>query len=223
MKTFLAGCLVILVIGVIVAGVATFWAYRAAKPMYQTASEYLARTKELAALGDRIQTKTPFVPPQNGELTTGQVERFLAVQTRVRVELGDRWSELTAKADAIKAKAEASRGESLSLTDVVGVFSDFTGIFIDARRAQVTALNVQKFSADEYRWVRRRVYEAAGVQLAGGLDLSAIEEVARQGAARGGVQVPEMPRPDVPATNVEIIRPHMQKVRELIPLAFLGL
>ena len=223
MKKILAGCLVVFGIAILAIGVALYWGYRAAKPMIQSASEYVARARELGSVGDRILIKTPFTPPENGRLTAAQVDRFLAVQSRIRFVLGDRWAELTAKSEAIRKKADANRGADLSLPEIVSVFSDFTGIYINARNAQIDALNVQKFSQEEYSWVRRRVYEAAGVQLAGGLDMSAIEKMAKAGAAQGGVQVPDLPIPDVPAANVELVKPHAQKLRELIPLAFLGL
>ena len=223
MKKLLAGCLVIAVIGVVGFGVAIYWGYRAAKPMIQSAGEYVQRARELGAIGDRVQNRTPFTPPASGELTAPQVDRFLAVQSRVRLVLGDRWSELTAKSEALKQRAEANRGADLSLAEVVGVFSNFTSIYMDARKAQVDALNVQKFSEDEYAWVRRRIYEAAGVQLAGGLDISAIEKMAKAGGVEGRVQMREIPTPDVPQLNLDLVKPHTQKLKELVPLAFLGL
>jgi hypothetical protein len=223
MKKILAGCLVVTLIGVVGFGVAIYWGYRAAKPMIRSAGEYVQRARELGAIGDRIQNKAPFTPPEKGELTAAQVDRFLAVQSRVRLVLGDRWAELTAKSAALRKKAEANHGQDLSLPEVVSVFSDFTGIYMEARKAQVDALNVQKFSDDEYAWVRRRVYEAAGVQLAGGLDISAIEKIAKAGGANGGVQVPDLPKPDVPQLNLDLVKPQTQKLKELIPLAFLGL
>ena len=220
MKKLLAGCAVVVVIAALGVAVAAFFAYRAARPMFEGAGDYVARAKEMASLGDRITNKDSYTAPANGELTLDQVERFLAVQASTRAELGDRWGEVTAKSEALRKRT--ANGADLSLTDLGSVFSDFTGVYLDARRAQVAALNAQKFSPGEYGWVRRRVYEAAGVQLAGGVDLSAIEEVARQGG-RDDLKVPEIPLPEVPEANLRLVKPHTAEIQEWLPLAFLGL
>ena len=222
MRKLLAGCLVVTVIAVLALGVAAFLGYRAAKPMIDSASGYMARAGELASVGDRLKNKTSYSPPANKQLTSLQVDRFLAVQARVRATLGERWSELERKSNAVREKASASNSD-LSLPDILSVFSDFTGIYVEARRAQVDALNIQKFSDAEYSWVRLRVYEAAGLQLAGSLDLAAVEKLARDGAAKGGVQVPPLPKADVPPANLELVAPHIGKLREWLPMAFLGL
>jgi len=222
MKKVLVGCLVVLVIGVVGLGFAAFWAYRAVRPMYDSATTYLDKAKEVASLGDRIKIKSSYTAPADGELTSAQVDRFIAVQSRVRQQLGAHWSELEAKAEALKEKADSAKGE-LSLSEAASVFSDLTGIYMDARRAQVDALNVQKFSESEYSWVRTRVYEAAGMQLVGSIDMSAIEKAAREGAGQTGVQVPDLPKPNVPEQNLKLVKPHLAKLKESIPLAFLGL
>jgi hypothetical protein len=222
MKKILVGCLIVLVIGFVGFGFAAFWAYRAAKPMLESAGTYLEKAKEMASLGDRIKVKSSYTAPADGELTSAQVDRFIAVQSRVRQQLGDRWAELQAKAETLKKKADSAKGE-LSFSEAASVFSDFTGIYMDARRAQVDALNVQKFSESEYSWVRTRVYEAAGMQLVGSIDMSAIEKAAREGAGQTGVQVPDIPKPNVPEQNLKLVKPHLAKLKESIPLAFLGL
>jgi len=220
MKKILSGCAVVLVIAALGVAVAMFFAYRAARPMFEGASDYVARAQEMASLGDRISNKSPYAAPANGALTEDQVERFLAVQASTRAKLGDRWDELKVKSESLRKRT--AEGADLSLADLGSVFSDFTGVYLDARRAQVGALNAQRFSAGEYTWVRRRVYEAAGVQLAGGVDLSAIEELARQGGA-DDLKVPEIPLPEVPEANLRLVKPHAAKIQEWLPLAFLGL
>jgi hypothetical protein len=220
MKKILAGCAVVIVIAALGLAVATFFAYRAARPMFEGAGDYVSRAKEMASLGDRISNKSSYTAPANGELTQDQVERFLAVQASTRAKLGDRWDELKVKSESLRKRT--ADGADLSLADLGSVWSDLTGVYLDARRAQVAALNAQKFSSDEYGWVRRRVYAAAGVQLAGGIDLSAIEELARRGG-RDDLKVPELPLPDVPEANLRLVKPHTAKIQEWLPLAFLGL
>ena len=221
MKSLLGGCLIVLAIAIVGLSVAAYLGFRAAKPVIDAAS-YVGRAGELASAADRITNHTPFTPPASGELTSQQVDRFLAVQARVRAALDDRWSDLQAKSDALRRRVEQN-ASTASIGDVLGILSDFTGIYVNARRVQVDALNVQTFSQTEYAWVRLRVYEAAGLQLAGTLDLSALERLAREGETRTGVRLPDLPKPDVPKTNMELVAPHVGKLKAWLPMAFLGL
>lgn len=218
MKKILGGCLIVLVIAAIGLAAAGFYAYRAMKPVIDDAANYMDKAREVAKLGDQINIKTPYEPPANGELTQQQVERFIAVQTRVRSDLGDRWGQIEKKSQELKAKADANR-KDWTLSEFTSVFSDIANIWVEARQSQVKALNIQRFSEGEYEWVRRRVYEAAGVQLAGQIDLSKIEKM----AGEQGVTMPQMDLPKVPEKNLELVKPHAAKVKEWIPMAALGL
>ncbi len=222
MKKILAGCLIVLVVAALGLGAALFYAYRWAQPMIQSTGDYLDRAREMTRLADRIANKAPYVPPDSGELTKTQVERFVAVQTRVRDELGARWTEIESKSAQIREKTQENHRE-LSFAEVASVFSDLTGIYLEARTAQVNALNIHKFSDGEYVWVRRRVYEAAGIELAGGIDFSKLEDALREGAQRSNMTLPDMPKPNVPPANVALIKPHLAKVKEWVPMAILGL
>lgn len=222
MKKVLAGCLIVLVIAMIGFGAAAFWAYRAMKPVIDNASNYLDKAREVARLGEEIKIKTPYEAPQNGELTAAQVERFIAVQTRVRSDLGDQWAEVEKKSADLKAKASA-KSRDWTLAEFTSVFSDIGSIWVAARKSQVNAINVQRFSEAEYEWVRARVYEAAGVELVGGMDLSKIEGLARENASKQGVEIPKMDLPEVPAANIALVKPHIAKIREWMPMAALGL
>lgn len=221
MKKILAGCLVVAVIAMLGLGVAAFYAYRAMKPVIDNAANYMDKAREVTRLGENIKIKTRFEPPGNGELTTSQVDRFVAVQTRVRADLDDQWGQIEKKSAELKARAQNSR--DWTLTEFTSVFSDIANIYLAGRKSQVDAINVQRFSEEEYEWVRRRVYEAAGVQLAGGMDLSRIEGLARENAWKNGVEIPPMDLPKVPETNIKLVKPHAGKLKEWIPMAVLGL
>ena len=222
MKKILTGCLIVIVIAMIGFGVAAFYAYRAMKPVIDNASSYLDKARLVDRLGASINNKTPFPPPSSGELTAAQVERFIAVQTRVRSELGDKWGDIEQKSAAIRARAEKNSND-WTLAELTQVFSEIGNIWIEARQAQVNALNVQKFSEAEYEWVRRRVYEAAGVHLAGNMDLSMIEQLARDKMNGSGMELPPMDLPKIPEKNIELVKPHAAKIKEWIPMAVLGL
>ena len=222
MKKILGGCLIVFAIAVVGLGVAGYYAYRAAKPMIDDAADYVSRARDLAKLGDAVNNQAPYSAPESGQLTAAQVDRFLAVQTRVHSELGDRWTEFEKKSEALKQKAKEKRTD-WSFSDFSSVFSDFTGIYMEARKAHVNALNVHKFSDEEFSWVRLRVYEAAGMQLAGSIDTSAIEEMARESAQKTGISLPDVPMPDVPEANIRLVKPHSAKLKEWLPMAMLGL
>ena len=222
MKKLLGGCLAVFAIALVGFGVAGFYAYRAARPMIDSAADYVSRARALATLSDQVRNQNPYEPPANGQLTAGQVDRFLAVQTRVRSELGDRWTNFETKAEALKAKA-ADHRSNWSFNDISTMFSDFTGIYLEARKVHVNALNVHKFSDEEFSWVRLRVYQAAGMQLAGSIDTSAIQEMARDSEEKTGVTIPDLPMPDVPEANITLVKPHAAKLKEWLPMAMLGL
>lgn len=221
MKKILTGCLIVLVIALIGFGVAGYYAYRFARPMIESAGDYVSKASEISRLGDRVANKTPYVPPANGELTASQVERFVAVQGRVRTELGDRWAEIEAKSAEIRKKTEGK--QDLSFAEVREIFSGIAGLYMEARRAQVGALNIHKFSDGEYTWVKRRVYEAAGMQVASSVDFSALEDLAREGAQKTSTKLPDLPMPEVPAANIKLVQPHLAQLKEWIPMAVLGL
>lgn len=221
MKKILAGCLIVAVIAIIGFSVAGYYAFRVMRPMLDDATSYLDKAREMSRLGDRVANRSPYVPPESGQLTQNQVERFLAVQTRVRSELETKWTEVETKSAEIRKKTDG--GQALSFSDATSIFSDLANIYLEARRAQVTALNAQKFSDAEYTWVRRRVWEAAGMHVAGGFDMSAIEAMARQGTQRPDMKLPDIPMPKVPEQNIALVKPHAAKLKEWIPLAVLGL
>ena len=122
MKKILTGCLIVAVIAMIGLGVAAFYAYRAMKPVIENASNYMDKAREIARLGEEIKIKTRYEPPKNGELTAAQVERFLAVQTRVRSDLGDQWAEIEKKSADLKAKA-SGKSQDWTLAEFTSVFS----------------------------------------------------------------------------------------------------
>ena len=222
MKKILAGCLIVLVIAVIGFGVAGYYAYRVMKPVIDNASGYMDKAREVTRLGEGIKNTTAFEPPASGELTLAQVERFLAVQSRVRSDLNDKWAQVEKQSANIRARAERNSND-WTMSELTGVFSEIGTIYLDGRKSQIVALNTQRFSEAEYEWVRRRVYEAAGVELAGNLDLSKIEDLARDHASKGGVELPAMNLPKVPEKNVALVKPHAAKIKEWIPMAMLGL
>lgn len=216
MKKLLVGCLVLVIVGAIGVAVASYFAYRAASPYIQKASDYAAGLKALPELDRQIANRAAYDPPASGELTREQVERFARVQERVRKGLGARVKDLEAKHAVLRGKQAPSPAEALS------ALADFFGLFVDARRYQVEALNAERFSQAEYDWVRARVYAAAGMHLTSAFDVRKIEEMARLGQSQVGLE-PNFRVPEPPTRNRALVEPYLNKMDEWLPLAFFGL
>jgi hypothetical protein len=187
----------------------------------EQAREYvsnLGRLGELADLDKQIANRGTFSAPASGELTASQVERFVRVQRHMRQGLGARMKEIESKYQGLAS--DSSRQPSPS--EVFSGLADLAGLFVDARRFQVDALNTEGLSQSEYDWVKAHVYAAAGIEVVSRIDLSQIEEMARDGAAQVGVDPPEVPTPDVPDRNRQLVKPHLAEMKEWLPLAFFG-
>jgi hypothetical protein len=222
MKKVLAGCLIVLFICAVGGAVVVYFLYRAAQPMIQNVSESIDRAQELSALGEKIANKATYTAPASGELTQAQVDRFLRVQDRVVSNLGPRWKDLEARVKDIQSRTDAGAKE-LSFTEVLTFFAEAGSVLVEARRAQVDALNAEQFSSEEYNWVRVNAYSAAGLELAGAIDWSAVQTMMQENAAKAGVPAPTLPKMEVPEANRALVKPHVAKLKEWWGLAFLGL
>jgi hypothetical protein len=220
-KKLLVGCLVILVLGGVLFGVGAYYLYRAASPVIQNARNVLDGFSQLGELEKDVKNQSSFAAPQSGELAQEQVDRFVRVQEHVRAALGQRFEEIEAKYEYLKANSDSSKQPSFG--DFIGSLREMAGVVVDARRAQVAALNQQNFSSAEYAWVKSRVYQAAGVELSGAIDFEKMAEAARRGTGIDGIRVPDAPATAVPAKNRELVKPHMKRMDEWLPLAFFGL
>lgn len=221
MKKLLVGCLVILVILAVGLGVATFVLYRAASPAIENARAYLSGLSELGELERQVTNQAPYEPPPAGELSAAQVERFARVQDNVRQALGRRMDEIDAKYKDLSTDS----GRQPSFGELIGALGDLADVFVQAKRFQVTALNQEGFSMEEYNWVRGRVYQAAGVEVVGNLDLEKIAAAVREGTGVESVDAPSLPdmKVNVPEANRALVKPYLPRMDEWIPLAFFGL
>jgi hypothetical protein len=221
MKKLLAGCLVVGVIAIVALGVALYFGYRAFSPMIDNAATVLQQAKDAAAESDRLENKARYTAPANGELSEAQVRRFLAVHERTRTALGPKWADLQAQADRIEQQARQDARE-LSFTELATMVRSLGSVIVDARRAHVDALNAEQFSASEYTWVKLRADEAAGLEVAEGIDWSDVQGAVKEGAERVGLPEPTVPKPEVPERNRELVKPHMDALTSWLPLTVLG-
>ena len=210
MKKLAIGCGIVLLLVGIGAGIAGYMVYR-------TAKSYLAQFQQIAALDKNVTNQSPFTPPATGELSEEHVVRFAVVQERMHNSLGKRIDEMTARQNEFQRRQESERRDA-SPGEVVAVVRDMMGLILEAKNAQVEALNQARFSLDEYYWVRERVYAAAGMTITE-LSLRNLPEAMREGNLTQQVRNSD----PVPPRNAQLVAPYLPKMKEWAPLAFFGL
>ena len=221
MKKLLFGCLVIVVLGGIVAAVGAYILYRAASPLIEDARIYYQGMSQLSEIERQIENTSAYAPPASGELTEDQVQRFVRVQQHLRKALGQRITEIEEKYQHLKANSDSH--VPVAMTDLLSGLRDITNVYVDARRYQVEALNVERFSQEEYAWVRDRMFQAAGMEVTSRIDVEKLEEAIRRGTGVEDIRADRLPRPNVPAKNRALVKPYLEQMSDWIPLVFFGL
>lgn len=221
MKKLLAGCLVIVVLAAVVAAAGAYYLYRAATPYIEDARSTLRDLSELGEIDRAIANTTPHNPPATRELTEAQVQRFARVQDHVRNALGQRMQEFEEKYKHLKTDSNGTVQPSFG--EMVSGLRELAGVFMQARRYQVEALNSEGFSQQEYSWVRSRIFEAAGIEVANMIDVKALEQAVRDGTGMSDFKTPELPETNVPEKNRALVKPYLERMDRWLPLAFFGL
>ena len=220
MKKLLFGCLVIVILGAVVVAVGSYFLYRAASPLIEDARSYFEGMSQLDDLERQITNRSPYSGPASGELTDAQVQRFVRVQQHVRTQLGQRMKEIEEKYEYLRSTTDS---KDVPFTELLGSLRDITGVYVDARRYQVEALNKESFSQDEYSWVRDRVFQAAGMEIGSRIDIEKLQDAIRNGTGLEGISADRLPKPNVPAKNRELVKPYVSQMDEWLPLVFFGL
>ena len=219
-KKLLVAFLVIAVLGFGALAAGSYFLYRAATPFIEDARSYVRGLSELGKIEAEVKNKAPHTVPSSGELTEAQVQRFARVQEHVATALGQRMRDFEQKYQHLKSTGDDSHP---SVREVFNGLGELAGVFVEARRYQVDALNKENFSQEEYSWVRNRMFEAAGMEVANRIDLRGLERAIRDGTGIDDFKAPDVPKLDVPAKNSELVKPYMRKLDDWIPLAFFGL
>ena len=215
MKKIAIGCgAIVLVLGV---GASVVFYVAASK-----ARSYLRESgvlESIDTLGKGVNNTAPFTPPANGQLTDDMVKRFVSVQGAIVAKLGDRFNEIAAMQNEMMRRERAEQRKSTAAEDFKNV-SAMMGFVLQAQGAWVDALNQQRFSMDEYQWVRGRVYSAAGLNL---LELGSrnLQDMVKQ----GNVVTRPIAGSSDPASihDKELVAPYIPKLKESAALAFFGL
>lgn len=167
--------------------------------------------QRIETIRDGIQHTGAYQPPQDGVLSEGQVDRYLAVQRSMIDRLEGRVETLRERYEAID-----QRGGNPTPGELAQAWADTTGLLVEATEAQVDALNANDFSLDEYRWVRGQVLAAAGFTV----PTYDVTDLAGEGPSDPAVG---LATGAVPETNVEIVAPHREEIERTVPFAWFGL
>jgi hypothetical protein len=208
---WLVGCGVALLIVVVVGSAAAWWFIGRPVQQIARAAQEVGRIQTLDA---RVSDRSAYQPPADGELSEAQVRRYVAVLRRIE---GD----LEAEVLILEARYAEIDGRRPTWTDIprlAGAYADFLRLLVRAKEAQVEALNAERFSLEQYAWVRREVLRAAGLPGVG-YDVSAfVDAVTAEGALAPAAE----PAP-VPARNAALVEAVREELEEVAFLALLGL
>ncbi|HKL54206.1 MAG TPA: hypothetical protein VJ902_09610 [Wenzhouxiangellaceae bacterium] len=210
MKNFAIGCAAVLVI-LTVGGVGVVWFkfgddISAGIDAVQGVAKLAPQFEEL---NDSIENRASYAPPADGELSEDAFQRFLAAQRQMRTELEGRLEELQSKYEALEQEID-ERGGQAGISDMMGAYGDLADLLVDAKRAQVEAINDHDFSLQEYNWVRDQVYRAIGESVA-------VAAIAANPTASTAFQA------SVPEATREMVEPHREELMKAHVLAWWGL
>jgi hypothetical protein len=215
MKKLAIGCAVLLLIGFVGAAGTSYFAYHKVTSAFRG----FAELGTLSELERSVQKRGTYTPPASGEPSRGQIERLLVVQQAVRTRLGAKGQEIERRYHKLLAKDSAT---VVDVPEIISAYRDLAGAYVEAKRAQVDALNRAGFSLEEYRWTRSQVYAALGVPLME-LDVARIIEDVKQG------RQPEAPAyrltvgPTGSPAAQKLVEPHRKVLEANAGLAFFGL
>lgn len=215
MKKLAIGCgVIVLALGV---GATVVFYVAASK-----ARSYLRESgvlESIETLGKGVNNTAPFAPPANGQLTDDMLKRFVSVHEAIVAKLGNRFKEIGAMQNEMMRREQAEHRKSTSAEDFKNVTA-MMGFIVQAQGAWVEGLNQQRFSMDEYGWVRGRVYAAAGLN-AMELGSRNVQDMLKQGNV---VTRPIAGSSDpVSQHDKALVAPYIPKLKESAALAFFGL
>jgi len=212
MKKAGIGCLIAVGIVVAVIGVGSWF-------VMQRAREFVGGLTQLAEITDineQIRDRRAYEPPADQRLEADQVARYVDIQRAMVERLGARLDTLDAKYRQLAEDLE-NKGREAGIREMMGAWRDMIGLVVDAKRAQVDAINEAGMSLDEYIWVRSQVLFALGHAFAA-FNLEQITGDGPSPASDAGA-----PPADVRQHNLDLLGPWLDDTEDWLPLSFFGL
>jgi hypothetical protein len=227
MKKLAIGCGIVLVIALVVGAVATYFIVNKVRSTVADVRSSVTGFTELGRIPEierGVKNTMAFQPPDSGELTADQVSRYLSVQDQVRQTLGARVKEMDTKYKALLSRANRNETTALDMPELIRAYRDLAGLYVQAKRAQVDALNTAHFSLGEYRWIRQQSYLAIGYPMMN-VDVGAMIDDAMAGRAPAQPQqtIPLPAGPAGPEKNKTLLAPHKKALEDNAALSFFGL
>jgi hypothetical protein len=219
MKKFAIGCLVVLVLGAAALAGIGYYGYLKVR---STVTQF-AELRRIPEIEKSVRVKTPFTAPESGELTSSEVDRFLTVQTRVRERLGHDFDLLQRNYQSLSDRIDKHQTNVTDLPQLASAYRDMAAAWMNAKHAQVDALNEAGMSLGEYRWVRSASYQALDIPFID-LDFGRIAEQVKSGADMGhAVIVGGALAGKGPESNRKLVERYKKQLADNMPLAVFGL
>ena len=215
MKKLAIGCGIMAMLLTLAIGLGSCFLFSKAK---QFVGGY-AQLAEIPALNEPIHNRSAFAPPEDGRMQARQIERYMAVQRGMHDRLGERFKQLNEKYGQLSRDLE-QKGREANLGESLGAMNDLLAVLMEAKRAQVDALNASGLSYDEYQWVRQQTLIALGQGLAG----FNLETLAGDPSKRSTVlAVPTELDPQMLEHNRALLTPYEDSMDQWLALSFFGL
>jgi hypothetical protein len=217
MKKLAIGCgIVVLVVGVAFVGI-----------VYYGYTKVRSTVNQIAELGQAhdiergVKVQTPFLVPTSGELTAAQVDKLMKVTSRVRERLDQ---DMALFQRTYKALADKKEATAADLPALMSAYRDLAKDWLNAKRAQVDALNEAGLSVDEYRWIRSSAYSALDIPFMD-VDFGRIADQVKNagGQVNSAVLVGGAFAGKGPASNLKLVEKYRKQLEDYIPLAAFGL
>ncbi|WP_395794696.1 hypothetical protein [Aquimonas sp.] len=201
-KKVLGGCLIVAVLVLLIGGGGLFWfvlrpAWQAGSALMDTAQQW----QQVAQLEGQVRNRAPYSGAEDGRLGHSEVERFVAVQQAIADRLGDRWTQLDQKYRELKDRQQQD-GREPGVQDMFVAYADLSALIVEAKQAQVDALNAQDMSLEEFRWVRAQAFASIGLAISD--------------------ETPTALAGSVTAANAELLRPYRDLLTRTAATGWLG-
>lgn len=218
MKKWVFGCLGLFLVVAIAGGYAVY------RFVYLPGRAYVASFAQLQVVPElhaQIENQEMFSPPADHGLTGDRVNRFVQAQRAIQTGMGPRIQELESRY-AVLDPDRRGEGREPNLGEALAALKDIAGLYVEAKRVQVQALNAHGFSLAEYEWTRDRVYQALGLPIDTTLQ-AVLSAVAKGEKPDTEALENPPPPPPVPEKNRELVRAYQEELTNRAPFVFFGL
>lgn len=209
---WVVGCLAVVLVVAALGGAAFWWFI--GRPLGQIARA-AADVTQVVRLDERVRDRSTYAPPVDGLLAADQVERYVAVLGSVQASLEGRLGRLEERFELI----DGTRPTWREVSSMAGAYADLLRLAVEAKEAQVEALNAQGFSLSEARWVRQEVLRATGLPGAA-VDLGGYMQGLSAGRAPDALAFDPTTAPAPNRALVEGVRAQLDDAAVLLLLGF---